>query len=252
MKVLLLLLLLTVSGCDNISVVGQTGQNVTLTCRYNIKYYGVLGVCWGRGELPLNGCNNQLIGTGEYKEETRISSRYQLLGRLDEGDVSLMIQNLREEDAGRYGCRVGIPGWFNDEKHHVDLTVERGLPPSPPPETQTPTERPDSAGTTADLMTTENLLTSCTDSSTTAERQQEGSNLLVVLGCVLFLLVVLVTAGGLFIMARRWRQPKLPQQDQVHFSTTASTLQLQHQDSVVENVYQIDGGAEGGDYEVCP
>ncbi|KAM4547266.1 uncharacterized protein V3H82_020904 isoform 2-T2 [Fundulus diaphanus] len=213
MKVLLLLLLLTVSGCDNISVVGQTG---------------------------------------EYKEETRISSRYQLLGRLDEGDVSLMIQNLREEDAGRYGCRVGIPGWFNDEKHHVDLTVERGLPPSPPPETQTPTERPDSAGTTADLMTTENLLTSCTDSSTTAERQQEGSNLLVVLGCVLFLLVVLVTAGGLFIMARRWRQPKLPQQDQVHFSTTASTLQLQHQDSVVENVYQIDGGAEGGDYEVCP
>ncbi|XP_035998591.1 hepatitis A virus cellular receptor 1 homolog [Fundulus heteroclitus] len=202
MKVLLLLLLLTVSGCDNVSVVGQTGQDVTLRCRYDIKAKRASGVCWGRGELPNRGCSNQLIGTGDFKvrEETRVSSRYQLLGRLDEGDVSLTIQNLREEDAGRYACRVGIPGLFNDEKHHVDLTVERGLPPSPPPETQTPTERPDSAGTTADLMTTENLLTSCTDSSTTAERQQEGSNLVVVLVCVLFLFVVLVTTGVLFIM----------------------------------------------------
>ncbi|KAM4547460.1 hepatitis A virus cellular receptor 1 homolog isoform 2-T2 [Fundulus diaphanus] len=209
MKVLLLLLLLTVSGCDNISVVGQTGQNVTLSCSYDIKTNGASGVCWNRGMIGPTGCSNQLIGTGDHKEETRVSSRYQLLGRLDEGDVSLTIQNLREEDAGRYACRVAIPGPFNDLKHYVDLTVERGLPPSPPPETQTPTERPDSAGTTADLMTTENLLTSCTDSSTTAERQQEGSNLLVVLGCVLFLLVVLVSAAGLFIMARRWRQLQL-------------------------------------------
>ncbi|KAM4547461.1 hepatitis A virus cellular receptor 1 homolog isoform 3-T3 [Fundulus diaphanus] len=169
MKVLLLLLLLTVSGCDNISVVGQTGQNVTLSCSYDIKTNGASGVCWNRGMIGPTGCSNQLIGTGDHKEETRVSSRYQLLGRLDEGDVSLTIQNLREEDAGRYACRVAIPGPFNDLKHYVDLTVERGLPPSPPPETQTPTERPDSAGTTADLMTTENLLTSCTDSSTTAE-----------------------------------------------------------------------------------
>ncbi|XP_035998594.1 hepatitis A virus cellular receptor 1 homolog [Fundulus heteroclitus] len=197
MKVLLLLLLLTVSGCDNISVVGQIGQEVSLRCRYNIKYYNASGICWGRGELPNRGCSNQLVGTGEYKEETRVSSRYQLLGRLDKGDVSLTIQNLREEDAGRYACRVGIPGWFNDLKHYVDLTVERGLPPSPPPETQILTERPDSAGTTADLMTTENLLTSCTDSSTTAECKNK---LMVVLVCVPLLLVVLVTAGVLFIM----------------------------------------------------
>uniref|UniRef100_A0A3Q2Q4A9 Ig-like domain-containing protein n=1 Tax=Fundulus heteroclitus TaxID=8078 RepID=A0A3Q2Q4A9_FUNHE len=114
------------SGCDNISVIGHIGQEVSLRCRYNIKYYNASDISWGRGELPNRGCSNQLIGTGEYKEETRASSRYQLLGRLDEGDVSLTIQNLREEDAGRYGCRVGIPGWFNDLKHYVDLTFERG------------------------------------------------------------------------------------------------------------------------------
>ena len=59
-------------------------------------------------------------------EGTRASSRYQLLGRLDEGDVSLTILNLRDSDAGRYGCRVEIPGWFNDDKHHFDLTIETG------------------------------------------------------------------------------------------------------------------------------
>uniref|UniRef100_A0A3Q2QD51 Ig-like domain-containing protein n=1 Tax=Fundulus heteroclitus TaxID=8078 RepID=A0A3Q2QD51_FUNHE len=115
------------SGCGNVSVVGHIGQNVTLNCSYDIKTKTTSVVCWGRGELPNRGCSNQLIGTGDYKgkEETRVSSRYQLLGRLDKGDVSLMIQNLRENDAGRYGCRVGIPGWLNDLKHYVDLTVER-------------------------------------------------------------------------------------------------------------------------------
>ena len=57
---------------------------------------------------------------------TRASSRYQLLGRLEDGDVSLTILKTTEEDAGLYGCRVDIYGWFNDEKHHIDLTIEKG------------------------------------------------------------------------------------------------------------------------------
>ncbi|KAF3705500.1 Hepatitis A virus cellular receptor 1 -like protein [Channa argus] len=126
MRIVLLLALLTVSECGSSRVVGLTGHSVTLPCKYDIKYYSERSVCWNRGEISYSGCNNQLIATGTFKgkEESNVSSRYQLLGRLDDGDVSLTILNLTETDAGRYGCRVDIPGWFHDEKHHFDLTVE--------------------------------------------------------------------------------------------------------------------------------
>ncbi|XP_038144375.1 hepatitis A virus cellular receptor 1 homolog [Cyprinodon tularosa] len=163
MKVLLLLVLLTVSGCESIRVVGQTGQNVTLNCRYDIKKEGASHACWNKGQIPNWGrCNNKLISTDGYKviKETRVSSRYQLLGRLDEGDVSLTILNLTEEDAGLYGCRVEIPGWNNYQKHHFVLFVEKApdLTTSPPSDKKMLTERQDVAKTT-DLMTTDTLLT---------------------------------------------------------------------------------------------
>ncbi|XP_054902663.1 hepatitis A virus cellular receptor 1 homolog [Poeciliopsis prolifica] len=274
MKVVLLVALLSVSGCDGMKVVGQTGQNVTLPCNYHIKQHGALHVCWGKGEIPSSKCSNQLLSTNEHKVLTRASSRYQLLGRLDEGDVSLTILNLTEEDAGRYGCRAEIPGWFNDQKHHFDLTVERALSgigsrteadaPTTwtPSEPQTSSERPAAAQTAADQLTTESLLTSCSNSSSfTEERQEEGNTVTMVLVLVLFLLVVVLTAAGLFFMARRWKQLKLlPQQQQqqqqrrqVQISSTSSTLQLHQRASAVENIYQIDGAAEGGgDYEFCP
>ena len=76
----------------------------------------------------MSKCNNELIATDErgVREDSRRSSRYQLQGRLDQGDVSLTILNVTESDAGRYGCRVDIPGWFNDDKHHFDVTVDSG------------------------------------------------------------------------------------------------------------------------------
>ncbi|XP_038564536.1 hepatitis A virus cellular receptor 1 homolog [Micropterus salmoides] len=125
LDLMLLLVLLTVGESDGSSVVGQTGQSVTLSCKYDITYYGALEVCWGRGEIPTLGCSDQLVSTDGHKVITRASSRYQL-GRLEAGDVSLTILNLTETDAGWYGCRVEIPGWFNDEKHHLDLITERG------------------------------------------------------------------------------------------------------------------------------
>ncbi|XP_063341472.1 hepatitis A virus cellular receptor 1 homolog [Pelmatolapia mariae] len=121
--VVLLLLLLSVCECDSVEVKGHTGQDVILPCKYDRKYHGALSVCWQRGELPTRGCSNQLISTDGLRVETRAPSRYQLLGRLEDGDVSLTIMNLTEGDAGRYGCKVEIPGPFNDEKHHIDLTV---------------------------------------------------------------------------------------------------------------------------------
>uniref|UniRef100_A0A3B4X6V0 Ig-like domain-containing protein n=1 Tax=Seriola lalandi dorsalis TaxID=1841481 RepID=A0A3B4X6V0_SERLL len=115
----------TVAHSDSREVEGRAGESVTLTCKYDAKN-GRLSACWNRGDVPLRGgCNNQIIST-DGQTVTRVSSRYQLLGRLDEGDVSMTILNLTETDAGRYGCRVDIPGWFNDEKHHFDLTVDSG------------------------------------------------------------------------------------------------------------------------------
>uniref|UniRef100_A0A3B3CFB1 Ig-like domain-containing protein n=1 Tax=Oryzias melastigma TaxID=30732 RepID=A0A3B3CFB1_ORYME len=106
-------------------IVAHVGQEITLPCRYDSSTNGEIPVCWGRGEIPLFGCRDELLATDgtSVKEESRASSRYQLLGRLDKGDVSLTIRDVREEDAGMYGCRVKIPGMFNDEKYYVDLSV---------------------------------------------------------------------------------------------------------------------------------
>uniref|UniRef100_A0A668TQY3 Ig-like domain-containing protein n=1 Tax=Oreochromis aureus TaxID=47969 RepID=A0A668TQY3_OREAU len=117
------------TSCCYVEVKGHTGQDITLPCKYDRKYYGALSVCWQRGEIPTRGCSNQLISTDGLTVETRASSRYQLLGRLEDGDVSLTIKSLTEGDAGRYGCRVEIPGWFNDDKHHIDVSVVTGEDP---------------------------------------------------------------------------------------------------------------------------
>uniref|UniRef100_A0A3Q3S658 T-cell immunoglobulin and mucin domain-containing protein 4-like n=1 Tax=Mastacembelus armatus TaxID=205130 RepID=A0A3Q3S658_9TELE len=118
----------TAGECGSSSrVVGRTGQNVTLPCQYDIKAHGAQPVCWNRGALPRYGCNPRLVASDGYNvmQETRVSSRFQLLGRLDRGDVSLTVLNIAETDAGWYGCRVRVPGWFNDKIHNIDLIIER-------------------------------------------------------------------------------------------------------------------------------
>ena len=113
---------------SSMKVVGRAGENITLPCKYDIKNNGARSACWGRGSIPLLGCNDQIISTDGRKviESTRVSSRYQLLGRLEDGDVSLTILKTTEEDAGLYGCRVEVSGLKNDEKHHTDLIIEKG------------------------------------------------------------------------------------------------------------------------------
>ncbi|XP_040006346.1 hepatitis A virus cellular receptor 1 isoform X2 [Xiphias gladius] len=257
MKIVLLLALLTVGDGDSSRLVGRPGENVTLQCRYDITKHGSLSFCWNRGAIPNTGCNSPIIATNT---GTRDSSRYQLQGQLDEGDVSLTILNVTETDAGRYGCRVEIPGWFNDDKHHFDLTIED----APQTTTSAPadgTNRDTSTQQTADgqaagqMTATGSVLTSSPIVSVKAEKRSSGT---VALVCVLFGLAALVAAGGVVIIAvRKWRRlNKIPRQQRVHssvqFSSTLSTLQLQSRGSAVENIYQIDGGADGDEYESCP
>ncbi|XP_054649071.1 cell adhesion molecule DSCAML1-like [Dunckerocampus dactyliophorus] len=116
-------------GCGfTVSLEVKVGADVTLTCIYDAGYYGKLSVCWGRGPIPNRGCANQLIKTDGTTVTSRLSERYLLLGNIGEGDVSLTIRQVEESDTGTYGCRVEVPGWFNDRKHQITLTVVPARP----------------------------------------------------------------------------------------------------------------------------
>ncbi|XP_076149151.1 hepatitis A virus cellular receptor 1 homolog isoform X1 [Alosa pseudoharengus] len=107
-----------------ITIVGLVGETVTLSCKYKTKTHYTTSICWGRGKVPWTKCSETLLSTDDEGRVTyRESERYQLQGRVREGDVSLSIQNVQENDSGIYGCRVELPGWFNDLKINIYLTV---------------------------------------------------------------------------------------------------------------------------------
>ncbi|XP_074529504.1 uncharacterized protein LOC141793063 isoform X2 [Halichoeres trimaculatus] len=118
-------------GCVSTEgIIATVGTDVTLICNYDAKYYGKLSACWGRGAIPSRGCANEVIRSDGSEMTSRLSERYLFTGNLDEGDVTLTIRQVEESDSGTYGCRVEIPGWFNDHKHQQTLTV---LPVRPNP-----------------------------------------------------------------------------------------------------------------------
>lgn len=107
-------------------IIATVGTDVTVPCNYDANYYGRLSVCWGRAEIPSRGCANEVIRSDGTKVISRLSERYLLVGNFGKGDVSLTIRKVEESDSGIYGCRVEIPGWFNDHKHQQTLTVVAG------------------------------------------------------------------------------------------------------------------------------
>ncbi|KAG7244943.1 hypothetical protein INR49_024340 [Caranx melampygus] len=111
------------------NVFGLIGHNVTLPCGYDTKSYGVLSFCWGQGTLPLSKCSDPVLSSEDGAVRMRKSSRYQLLGRLADGDVSLTILNAQWSDIGVYSCRVEIPGWFNDHKASIKLMLKEAEEP---------------------------------------------------------------------------------------------------------------------------
>ncbi|XP_060935620.1 cell adhesion molecule DSCAM-like isoform X3 [Limanda limanda] len=118
------LLLCLLLGCvPTEGIIATVGTDATLLCNYDAKYYGKLPVCWGRGAIPNSGCANEVIKSDGRTVVHRLTERYLLMGNQGAGDVSLTIRQVEESDSGTYGCRVDIPGWFNDHKHQVTLTV---------------------------------------------------------------------------------------------------------------------------------
>ncbi|KAM9356899.1 hepatitis A virus cellular receptor 1 homolog isoform 2-T2 [Symphorus nematophorus] len=116
--------ILTQVSSSTFKVIGLFGENVTLPCKYDTESHGVLSFCWGHGKVPRSKCSKTILSSEDGAVVFRQSPRYQLLGRVADGDVSLTILNAQWTDAGEYGCRVEIPGWFNDYKVNIHLDVE--------------------------------------------------------------------------------------------------------------------------------
>lgn len=72
------------------------------------------------------GCGDEIIGSDGDKVVRRKSTKYQLEGEISHGDVSLTILNTEKKDSGKYGCRIHVPGWFNDKMYYVHLIVDDG------------------------------------------------------------------------------------------------------------------------------
>lgn len=116
--------ILTQVSSSTLKITGSVGDNVTLPCRYDAQTYGVLSFCWGRGQVPQSKCSKTILSSKDGAVLFRQSPRYQLLFEGTDGNVSLTILNAQWSDAGVYGCRVEIPGWFNDQKVNIDLVME--------------------------------------------------------------------------------------------------------------------------------
>lgn len=74
----------------------------------------------------MSKCSNTILSSEDGAVLYRQAPRYQLRGRVTDGDVSLTIVDAQWGDAGTYGCRVEIPGWFNDYKLNIHLSVVEG------------------------------------------------------------------------------------------------------------------------------
>ncbi|KAJ8332670.1 hypothetical protein SKAU_G00424590 [Synaphobranchus kaupii] len=122
----LLFLLFPVCDASIETLIGITGETVTLPCRYDFTANGLTAMCWGREEVSLFKWSNTIISTDGEKVNFRKSHRYQLLSGVEKGNVSLTISNVTENDSGIYGCMVEIPGWFADRIQNFNLIIRKG------------------------------------------------------------------------------------------------------------------------------
>ncbi|XP_068062115.1 hepatitis A virus cellular receptor 1 homolog isoform X2 [Anomalospiza imberbis] len=121
-----LLVLLTGSTVSELVVIGEVGQNITVPCHYHVwNTNSITSMCWGRDRCPNSKCSQPIIWTDGWRVTEQHSSRYQLKGDLQKGDVSLTIVDAREADSGTYCCRVEIPGWFNDQLINHKVVVKK-------------------------------------------------------------------------------------------------------------------------------
>ncbi|XP_061755742.1 hepatitis A virus cellular receptor 1 homolog isoform X3 [Nerophis ophidion] len=207
---------------EALKVIGHVGHDITLPCAYDARAHGSLSFCWGRGEVPTFKCSDYILSAEDGAVVFVSEPRYRLLGLGGDGDVSLTIHNVQLGDAGVYGCRVELPGWFNDHKVNTYLVVEEA--PLQQPVTQDivhPTAGIQREMT--DVMSTFKHQEGDTLKSTKREEQenievfQEVGNICRLAAAISLTIVIIIT---IFVS---WRRPR----------------HLQHlKTSTMENIYQ--------------
>ncbi|NWT58196.1 HAVR1 protein, partial [Erythrocercus mccallii] len=149
-----LLVLFTGSKGSELVVIGEVGQDVTVPCHYSVRNRNAItSMCWGRDRCPNSKCSRPIIWTDGWRVTEQHSSRYQLKGDLQSGDVSLTIVNAREADSGIYCCRVELPGWFNDQLINHKVVVKKARISTASPHTYT-TEQTSAPGNTSESSST--------------------------------------------------------------------------------------------------
>uniref|UniRef100_A0A8D1M0E2 Ig-like domain-containing protein n=1 Tax=Sus scrofa TaxID=9823 RepID=A0A8D1M0E2_PIG len=142
-----------------IVVTGFLDQSVTLPCMYSSWSPNSNSMCWGRGPCPKSKCNDMLLFAEGKKVVSRKSAKYDLLGNIQRGDVSLTIYNTKPGDSSVYCCRIEVPGWFNDVK--INIRLELRAP-------TTTTRRPTTTTTTTTTTTSAAVATTIAVLPTTA------------------------------------------------------------------------------------
>ncbi|XP_037655035.1 hepatitis A virus cellular receptor 1 [Choloepus didactylus] len=137
-----LLVLLTGAVVSYPQVRGVVGQSVTLPCTYPVINGDIHTMCWGRAGCSQSGCMHEIIRTNGVHAIFQRHERYQLKGKIPEGNVSLTIQDANQIDTGLYCCRVEYRGWFNDRKLTLSLEIRpasvTNVPTSPKVSTSAP------------------------------------------------------------------------------------------------------------------
>lgn len=105
---------------------GKVGENINLPCHYSVKDNGLTYVCWGRSCPLVGSCPNKMISINKYLDIDGQLQKYNLMGNVTQGDVSLTIANITEDDGGTYCCRMEYQGLFNDGKIFFKLLIKEG------------------------------------------------------------------------------------------------------------------------------
>lgn len=224
---------------------------MTLPCKYDSRYHGTCHICWMRGDIPSRGCGKEIIGSDGDKVVRKKSAKYDLVGQIQHGDVSLTIFSIDKTDTGKYGCRVHVPGWFNDEMHYVHLIVDDDNKTKKEISSTFSSSHVPRSSTTGMWLsnTTSEPSVSVMYRGSSSVESKDDVNVSAVLVPVLLLLLALIVIAVALI----WKQKKKTRASlevrrtseiSVIYSNSGSSVGLYNREMVVENVYQIQTESE--------
>ncbi|KAG8543046.1 hypothetical protein GDO81_025532 [Engystomops pustulosus] len=125
--IICLVLSTTALAAPRETVEGFVNDMLKIPCNYNVQN-GTYFMCWRRGGCGLMACYDPILTTDYDKVTWRKSDRYQLLGDISQGDVSLTISGATKKDEGTYCCRVEITGPFNDQIKDFEVVIQEENP----------------------------------------------------------------------------------------------------------------------------